>query len=484
MTMHFRSYSLFRLHPNRCAMTTRQTRSLIVFFFLFQIPLSSQSTDLIKGADVSWLQEVEAGGGVFREGGSVKDPLTVLRKNGVNTIRLRVWHTPAGGVNGLEKTLAMALRASSSGFALLIDLHYSDTWADPVHQAVPAAWKGITFAAMKDSIRSYTAMVMSSLKKQGTPPAMVQLGNEIICGMLWNDGYVCGSSSTATQWTTLGELLQSARNGVSDVYGPSDNVQIMIHIDAGGNLAAGTWFFDNLTAHFTAFDVIGLSYYPWWQGEMAAMQHTVEGLAERYQRDVVLAETAYPFTLSANDDTTNIVGSNGQLLSGYPATMEGQKKFLTDVITVMRNVPGKRGRGIFYWEPDAISAPGWSSPWENLALFGFDGEGLPALKAFGESTALSVRPSVTVPDHALLKVYPNPFNPTAVVEFTVPVTGTVIISIYNSVGQQAGTLFHEGVVRGEVHTVRWNGTPLSSGVYCVVMRWTGGQQVVRTMLVR
>ncbi|MBP6672344.1 MAG: glycosyl hydrolase 53 family protein, partial [Bacteroidetes bacterium] len=195
--------------------------------------VNAQQNTFIKGADVSWLQEVEAGGGVFKEHGIAKDALVILRKNGFNYLRLRIWHTPVNGVNDLSHTLAMALRAKENGFKILIDFHFSDWWADPANQSIPAAWKSLTFTQVKDSVRQYVALVITSLKQQGTLPSMVQFGNEIICGMIWNEGNVCGTYNTPAQWTKLGGLLQSARQGMTDAVSPTDTIPVMIHIDAG-----------------------------------------------------------------------------------------------------------------------------------------------------------------------------------------------------------------------------------------------------------
>lgn len=444
-------------------------RTLIVIIALgFATTADAQQHEFIKGADISWLQEVEAGGGIFREQGSAKDALTVLRSHGFNYIRLRTWHSPAGGINDLAHTLTMAKRAKELGFKLLLDLHYSDWWADPGSQTIPAAWKGLTFPVLKDSVRSYTARVFAALKQQGTVPQMVQFGNEIVCGMLWNEGNVCDPYNTVVQWNKLAGLLQAARAGMKEGIG-SDSVTTMIHIDAGGNYTTSSWFFDNLTNVFPGFDVIGLSYYPWWHGTIAAMKDNAERLAQRYNRDVVLAEIAYPFTLASNDNTTNIVGSAGQVMAGYPATVDGQREFLSAVLNTVRSIPSQHGRGVFYWEPDAIAAPGWGSPWENLSLFGFDGEVLPSMNAFIDSVRTEAKEIPTIPSAMVLSAYPNPFNPTATAVFTVRNDGPARLTLYNSIGQTVGTMFKGEVSGGKEYRVTLNGTGWAGGVYLLML---------------
>ncbi|MFZ4620548.1 MAG: glycosyl hydrolase 53 family protein [Bacteroidota bacterium] len=459
---------------------------LIIFSALLMLfsAAPAQQKEFIKGADISWLQEVEAGGGVFREQGSPKDALILLRKHGFNYARLRIWHTPVGGINDLAHTLAMAKRAKENGFKLLLDFHFSDWWADPGQQTIPAAWKGLTFLQLKDSVRQYVALVFSSMKKQGTLPEMVQFGNEIICGMLWNEGNVCDTYNTVPQWTKLAELLTSARAGMTDVIAATDTVTVMIHIDSGGNYTTSSWFFDNLTKYFTTFDVIGLSYYPWWHGTIAAMKDNVEKLSVRYGRPIVLAEIAYPFTLSWNDNTANIVGSSGQLLAGYPATVDGQKKYLSDILKTVRDIPLQRGRGVFYWEPDGITAPSWSSAWENLALFGFDGEVLSSISAFEDSIATEVRPFQAVPTELSFHCYPNPFNPSATIVFTVPVRSQAIVTLYNSVGQFLGILHQSDAEPGREYRISLNGRNRAGGTYFIRLESGGQTRLMKAVLLK
>ncbi|MDZ7625169.1 MAG: glycosyl hydrolase 53 family protein [Ignavibacteriaceae bacterium] len=183
-------------------------------------------TELIKGVDISTLFEIEDNGGVFRENGNPKDALEIFRDHGINYIRLRVWHTPNTGYCDLAKTLLMASRLKNLGLKLLLDIHYSDTWADPAHQTKPAAWLNLSFQELKDSVYLYTFNLVTALKNQGTLPDIVQIGNEITCGILWNDGRVCDQFNTSQQWAQLGELINEGIRGVNESLDPGDTVKL------------------------------------------------------------------------------------------------------------------------------------------------------------------------------------------------------------------------------------------------------------------
>jgi arabinogalactan endo-1,4-beta-galactosidase len=339
------------------------------------------------GADVSFLQQIEDSGGVFKDNGKQMDCLAILKNHGFNYIRLRIWDTPAGWPNGLDQTLLMAKRIKAQGFKFLLDFHYSQSWADPGQQNKPPAWDSLAFPVLEDSIYQYTKDVISALKAQGTLPDMVQLGNEISCGMLWPDGNICGASNSSTPWQNLAGLLTNAKRGLTESLSPGDSVRVMIHIPLTDS-AGLEWFFDNLLAEGFTFDVIGLSYYPWWHGSLQNLSSGLALLSARYNKDIVVAETSYPWTLGFNDNTTNIVGDSTQLLAGYPATVAGQQAFYNAEISAIKAVPGSHTIGVFYWEPDWITAPNFGSGGENLTLFDFSGNLLSSVAAFQPSFAM------------------------------------------------------------------------------------------------
>ena len=339
---------------------------------------SEQKAQCIIGADVSSCPRVEDGGGRFSDGGIEADPLEILKTHHFTHVRLRLWHSPADGVNGLEETITMARRAKDAGFGLLLDIHYCDTWADPGRQAKPAAWSGLPFETLVDSVRQYTASVIEALRARGAPPDIVQIGNEISCGMLWDEGRVCQTFDTPGQWDRLAALVTA---GVSGVRAGAEPPAVLIHFDDGGDAPAAVRFYDELAARGVEYDLIGLSYYPWWHGPLEALASTLDTLTARYGKGIILVETAYPWTLGWSDDTHNPVGLEEHLLPGYPATVDGQRAFIERLIRIVLGVKDGRGLGLFYWEPCWIPAPSYGSPWENCALFDFSGAALRSIDA-------------------------------------------------------------------------------------------------------
>jgi arabinogalactan endo-1,4-beta-galactosidase len=338
----------------------------------------------IQGADVSFIPQIEDLGGIYRDNGVPRDPLDILKDHGIRCIRLKLWHTPAEPYNTLEKVLGMARRIRERDLQFLLDFHYSDTWADPGRQTKPAAWTGLAFEALKDSVARYTRNVISALVRQNTRPDMVQIGNEINSGMLWNDGRVGGSFDTPAQWANLGELLKAGIRGVREGTDGADPIRILIHFANAANNAGCRWFFDRVITQGVSFDAIGLSYYPWWHGTLGNVRANLNDLAQRYGKNILILETAYPWTLQGADGTGNLVGSPGQLHPGYPATVDGQADFLHDLTAIVRNARNQKGTGVFYWAPEYISVPPIGSPWENVALFDFTGNALRSMDVFME----------------------------------------------------------------------------------------------------
>jgi arabinogalactan endo-1,4-beta-galactosidase len=348
---------------------------------------------IIRGADISFTPQIEDLGGKYKLHGVEMDALDILKQNGANYIRLRIWHTPANGYCGLAKTLAYAMRVKARGYKLLLDFHYSDWWADPGKQNKPAAWVGIPFAALRDSMYAYTRDVVAAMKNQNTLPDMVQIGNEITAGMLWNDGRVGGTYDTPQQWANFADLvnegIRGAREAASDTA-----MKIMIHIDRGGDNTGARWFYDKLKAQGVQFDVIGLSYYPWWHGSLTQLKNNLNDLAARYDKDLVLAETAYPWTTqSLNDGMGNIGVDAAKLPAGYAKSPQGQKAFLSAITKILKETNNNKGRGFFYWEPAYISKSPIGSSWEHLTTFDFNGNALSSITSFMNLDSV---PKVTV----------------------------------------------------------------------------------------
>ncbi|MER5843039.1 arabinogalactan endo-1,4-beta-galactosidase [Streptomyces prasinus] len=337
----------------------------------------------VKGADVSSLPKSEARGGVYRTAsGTTGDGLAVLRSAGMNYARLKVWVNPADGYNDKARVLAMAKRVKARGMKLLVDFHYSDTWADPGKQTKPAAWAGHSYGQLKTDVYRHTYDVLDALKAQGTTADMVQVGNEINGGMLWNEG-------STDNWAQLAGLLNSGYDAVKAV---APSTAVALHLAEGGDLDGTRWWFDNAVSRGVRFDAIGLSYYGYWHGTLHDFQTTLDDAAARYGKPVFLAETAYPFRLDSEDAHENIIDLAGELVPGYPATTAGQTRWMNDVASIVEAVPDGRGLGVFYWEATwtARTGNGWDpadpasgNGWENQALFGYDDRGLPAMSWFG-----------------------------------------------------------------------------------------------------
>ena len=359
----------------------------------------------VLGADVSSLKKSEDLGGVYlTDKGHPADALAILKAHGVNWIRLRVFVNPADGYHGTPELLTMARRAMELGLKVLVDFHFSDFWADPGKQWTPDAWAGETFAQLQTTYSAYIRGVMHDLAEQHTPPAMVQLGNEIQSGMLWDyaanwtgtscadDGfgnvpttYTCVAHTE--NWDNLASLLTLGYNTVKSVF---PKTKVMLQLADGGSNGTYQWWFDNITTRNVPFDVIGVSYYEYWHGPLAALQYNLDDVTARYDKDAIVVETAYPFTVAPGDSTPNSVDTP-LLVPGYPATPAGQAANFRDIMSIVRAVPNGHGLGVFYWDATWTAVPGngWSprdpnsgNAWENQALFDYGNKPLPAMKDF------------------------------------------------------------------------------------------------------
>lgn len=334
--------------------------------------------EFLRGGDISEIPEVEASGAQYRLNGEVRDPFDILRAEGWNFVRFRVWNDPKGGWCDKDHTLAMARRAKAHGMAISLDFHYSDWWADPQKQIKPAAWKDLDFKHLTNALYDYTKDVVAAMVAQGTPPIMVQVGNEIRNGMLWPDGQIKGDEQGG--WDRCADLLKAGFRAVHEASGPN-KIQTMIHLDYGGDNKHAVWWFDRVKSEGVKFDLIGLSYYPFWHGHLDAMEANVNDLARRYHKPVYIVETGYPWQVDYKVGGRVFNGPN--LEAGYPATPEGQAAFLRKVVSVLQAIPGGYGRGILYWAPTWIAPPSRHGTYGNLALFDFDGNALPSLAAIG-----------------------------------------------------------------------------------------------------
>ena len=319
-----------------------------------------------KGADVGWLPQMDDTGYKFYDAdGSQKDCLQLLKDRGINTIRLRVWVNPSSDkTNGHcspAETVVMAVRAKNMGMRIMINFHYSDTWADPAHQTKPAAWANHSFEELKNDVYKHTFDVLTALKAAGVTPEWVQVGNEIPSGMLWPEGKIENNQN----WNQLGALLDKGYEATKAI---DSKIKVVIHVDQGNNNGRFRWFFDNISRNNVKYDVIGMSYYPYWLGyeknnedlkdykkTIADLEFNLKDMVTRYNKDVMVVE-----------------------VGGEDIKEQETKDMLTAVIKAVKNVPNNKGLGVIYWEPQG--ARSWSG--YGLSAWQSNGKPSPALDSF------------------------------------------------------------------------------------------------------
>jgi arabinogalactan endo-1,4-beta-galactosidase len=315
----------------------------------------------IVGADVSFLRQMEQQGVVFKDGGTPDSGLQILKNHGYSWVRLRLFVNPETLPNNLAYTLASARDAKAMGFKILLDLHYADDWADPAHQPTPKVWKSLDHAQLVTAVFDYTRDTIRAFRDAGVMPEMVQVGNEVTNGFLWPDGKL------PDHWDRFASLVAAGIQGVDAGRGDAPRPSIMIHIDQGGNQAVTKWFFDNLKSRGIAFDIIGQSYYPWWQGSLEDLRRNLQFMSKTYRKDIVIAETAYDWRTGEKF---------GSMKKPFPETPLGQREFLQALATVAFQTPGSRCVGLFWWEPTADGAIA------KRALFDDNHNALPAIHVF------------------------------------------------------------------------------------------------------
>ena len=308
------------------------------------------NNSIAKGADVSWLTEMEAAGKKFyNSSGTEKDCLQILKDLGMNSIRLRAWVNPTNGWNNTNDVLTKAARAKSLGMKIMIDFHYSDTWADPGHQTKPAAWSSQDINTLKSSLSNYTTSVLNTLKASSIVPDWVQIGNETNDGMLWPDGKASANMSN------FAELIKAGYNAVKSV---DPSIKVIVHISNGFDNNLFRWIFDGLKNNGADWDITGLSLYPSpsnWSTLNSQCLANMNDMVARYNKDVMVVEAGMSW-----DQATAC------------------NSFLTDLISKVKSVTNGKGLGVFYWEPEAYGN------WQGYTLGAFDNSGKPtvALDAF------------------------------------------------------------------------------------------------------
>src|SRR6218665_363885 len=339
----------------------KKTLKTISFLMLIGIAFTSCKPKMIseknsfsKGADIGWLPQMEATGYKFYDAdGSQKDCLQLLKDRGINTIRLRVWVNPnddkASGHCSPEETVVMAVRAQKMGMRIMIDFHYSDSWADPGKQIKPAAWSALDFSALKTALSDHTKAVLNALKANGVTPEWVAVGNETNDGMLWPDG------KASTNMANFAQLINTGYDAVKEIF---PRAKVIVHTSNGYDNGLFRWMYDGLKNNGAKYDVIGMSLYPSpsdWSTLATQCLSNMNDMVSRYDKEVMVVEVG----MSWDQPTAS-------------------KAFLTDIIAKVRSVANKKGLGVLYWEPQAYNN------WQGYTLGAFDNSGKPtaALDAF------------------------------------------------------------------------------------------------------
>lgn len=359
------------------------------------------NTSFVRGADVSHLMQNEYYGAVYYDSDGVqKDALQILKNHGINTVRIKVWNDPGNraftpsrlhdplGFNNVYWATRLAVRAREMGFRIMIDFHYSDTWADPGKQFVPHEWLGLSVPDMAEALYDFTHATLELMVDHGVTPEWVQVGNEIPGGMLWPYGQ-WWNTAVGGSWENLVQFLKAGHDAVKDV---DPAIKVVIHYDNSGQTAGTQSYYDNLRARGVEWDVTGLSFYPQWHGTFDQMNLTVLNLASRYNKPVNIVETAHPWTTVNYDQTGNALG----LLPGFPyaADVNGQIGFLDELVIRLKAVPAGLGEGMVYWEPEwtPVIGGGWAvgegSGWENAGVFDQNGWVLSSIDYLGNQAPL------------------------------------------------------------------------------------------------
>jgi arabinogalactan endo-1,4-beta-galactosidase len=340
---------------------------LAVCFLSLLIIFSTNLTasDYAVGADVSFLKAAEDNGRVFKENGKSKPGLQIFKDHGYNWVRLRIFHSPTDLPNNLKYTIAMAKSAKQLGFHFLLDFHYSDTWADPGKQFTPKAWTNLPHDQLVKAVQDYSRETITSLRGAGVMPDMVQIGNEVIHGMLWPD------AKLPENWDKFADLVKAGIAGVKAGAGDGPMPQIMIHIDRGADKAATKEFFDKLNSYHLEYDAIGQSYYPWWHGSLNDLRENLIFMAKEYKKDIYVVETAYNWRPTEYTKRP----------APFAETPQGQRWFLEEVNRVVQETPDGLGKGVFWWEPAVEPGSIYSR-----GMFDDDGNVLPVIEVFDRFT--------------------------------------------------------------------------------------------------
>jgi arabinogalactan endo-1,4-beta-galactosidase len=335
----------------------------------------STKPPIYLGVDISYANEMDDCGAVYKSDGQTVDQFKFFKSAGANVARIRIWNDPDWTkYSNLADVKRSIRRAKQAGMQVLLDFHYSDDWADGDKQIAPKAWAKLSTPDQAKALYAFTHDTLTELNREGLAPELVQVGNE-------TNGEIVSSLAKAKEpinWDRNALLFNAGIKAVRDVSRETGTKpRLMLHIAQPEN--AEPWFAAATKAGVTDYDIIGLSYYSKWsKRSMAQLGQTINRLRNTYAADVLVVETAYPFTTQNADSSPNLLGEDS-LIAGYPATPAGQKKYLVDLTQLVLN---NGGTGVFYWEPAWVSTKtcgtrwGKGSNWENAAVFDYKGNAL------------------------------------------------------------------------------------------------------------
>ena len=378
--------------------------------------------NFVKGMDLSTLAELEKCGAKYYDNGEEKDLLEIMKSYDVDTIRIRVWNDPwseagesyGAGENDPKTSLEIAKRVTKAGFGVLLNLHYSDFWADPGKQFKPKAWESYGVKELEQAVYDFTLEMMHLYLENGVNITMVQVGNELSNGLLWPEGKVPNYDNIAA-FVNAGiravrkadeERLAGSIKGVCPQMEGLSKIPVMIHLDNGGNNALYREWFDNFTKRGEDFELIGLSYYPFWHGSLQMLNDNMNDIAKRYGKDLIVAEVSMGYTMDDYKDYEKLADEERKGYATkpalvekieYPMTVQGQYDFMEDFLNRISHIDDGKGKGFFYWEPAwiPVQGSGWATPaslkyiqdpgpcgneWAIQALFDYEGNALPTLK--------------------------------------------------------------------------------------------------------
>ena len=373
-------------------------------------PKEKLRNDFACGVDISTIEMVEECGGVFyNEEGKEQNVYEILRENGVNFVRLRLWNDPfnkegksyGAGNNDILTDLKIMKKAKRVGMNILLDFHYSDFWADPGSQTCPKAW--VDTKDINKAVYDYTFDALKFYKDNGINIDAVQLGNEINNGLIYPYGKL-NFSNYDNSLVNISNILKSAQKASKDVF---KNIKTIVHLANAHDKNPFVRYLRALEKNNVDYDIIGVSAYPYWHGNKDNLYKNLNYVSTIFNKPVMIVETSYGYTFETNENVENIFDKEKAKVSNYEVSPQGQVDLLCDEIDVLSRINNNMGLGIFYWEPcwlpvknanagnsyglayqmgsdDISKFEEWKNGWANQCLFSYTGKMLPSLKVFSE----------------------------------------------------------------------------------------------------